>query len=177
MSSSTVEDDLSSWSDGRKEVRGSPRPKSSYSPEGWRALSAKERDVIIRRGQLEAEAEKLKELKLKKEKEKKAKAKAAEKKKSEASSHKVPPDDESKKKRRKKSNKDPKESSSKDGGKDAAAGVGTLRGEWVSIPATTSRGCRTIPEILASGYALLRLATLMTSSTSRSQRDLSNGTQ
>jgi hypothetical protein len=140
--------------DGRKEVRGSPRPKSSYSPEGWRALSAKERDVIMRRGQLEAEAEKLKELKLKKEKEKKAKAKAAEKKKSEASSHKVPPDDESKKKRRKKSNKDPKESSSKDGGKDAAAGVGTLRGEWVSIPATTSRGCRTIPEILASGYAL-----------------------
>ena len=57
--------------DGRKEVRGSPRPKSSYSPEEWRALSAKERDVIIRRGKLEAEAEKLKEIKLKKEKEKK----------------------------------------------------------------------------------------------------------
>ena len=32
--------------DGRKEVRGSPRPKSSYSPEEWRALSAKERDVV-----------------------------------------------------------------------------------------------------------------------------------
>ncbi|CAL1167671.1 unnamed protein product [Cladocopium goreaui] len=31
--------------DGRKEVRGSPRPKSSYSPEEWRALSAKERDA------------------------------------------------------------------------------------------------------------------------------------
>jgi len=58
--------------DGRKEVRGSPRPKSSYSPEEWRALSAKERDVIIRRGKLEAEAEKLKEIKLRKEKEKKA---------------------------------------------------------------------------------------------------------
>ena len=55
--------------DGRKEVRGSPRPKSSYSPEEWRALSAKERDVIIRRGKLEEEAEKLKEIKLKKEKE------------------------------------------------------------------------------------------------------------
>ena len=50
--------------DGRKEVRGSPRPKSSYSPEEWRALSAKERDVIIRRGKLDAEAEKLKEIKL-----------------------------------------------------------------------------------------------------------------
>ena len=62
--------------DGRKEVRGSPRPKSSYSPEEWRALSAKERDVIFCRGKLEEEeeAEKLKEIKLKKEKEKKAKA-------------------------------------------------------------------------------------------------------
>ncbi|CAL1149244.1 unnamed protein product [Cladocopium goreaui] len=49
-----------------------------------------ERDVIIRRGQLEAEAEKLKEIKLKKEKEKKAKAEAAEKKKSEASSRATP---------------------------------------------------------------------------------------
>ena len=72
--------------DVRKEVRGSPRPKSSYSPEEWKSLSTKERDVIIRRGQLEAEAEKLKEIKLKKEKVKKAKAEAAEKKKSEASS-------------------------------------------------------------------------------------------
>ena len=67
--------------DGRKEVRRSPRPKSSYSPEEWRSLSAKERDVIIRRGKLEEEAEKLKEIKLKKEKEKKAKAEIAEKKK------------------------------------------------------------------------------------------------
>ena len=53
-----------------------------------RAFTAKERDVIIRRGKLEAEAEKLKEIKLKKEKEKKVKAEAAEKKKSDASSHK-----------------------------------------------------------------------------------------
>ncbi|CAL1163660.1 unnamed protein product [Cladocopium goreaui] len=114
--------------DGRKEVRGSPRPKSSYSPEEWKSLSAKERDVIIRRGQLEAEAEKLKEIKLKKEEGKKAKAEAAEKKKkSEASSHKDPPKDGGRKKK-KKSNKDLKESSGKDGGKDAAVGVGTLRG-------------------------------------------------
>ena len=73
--------------DGRKEVRGSPRPKSSYSPEEWKSLSTKERDVIIRRGQLEAEAEKLKEIKLKEEKEKKAKAEAAEKKMSETKIH------------------------------------------------------------------------------------------
>ena len=73
--------------DGRKEVRGSPRPKSSYSPEEWKSLSAKERDVIIRRGQLEAEAEKLKEIKLKKEEGKKAKAEAAEKKMSETKIH------------------------------------------------------------------------------------------
>ena len=98
--------------DGRKEVRGSPRPKSSHSPEEWRSLSAKERDVIIRRGKLEEEAEKLKEIKLKKEKERKAKAEIAEKKKkkSEASSHKDPPKDEGRKKK-KKSNKDSKESS------------------------------------------------------------------
>ena len=70
--------------DGRKEVRGSTRPKSSYSPEEWRSLWVKERDVITPRGKLEAEAEKLKEIKLKKEKEK-AKAEAAEKKRSEAS--------------------------------------------------------------------------------------------
>ena len=123
--------------DGRKEVRGSPRPKSSYSPEEWRALSAKERDVIIRRGKLEAEAEKLKEIKLKKEKEKKAKAEAVEKKKkSDASSHKDPPKGESRKKKKKKNNKDSKESSGKDGSKDAAAGVGIFQGEWVGIPAT-----------------------------------------
>ena len=116
--------------DGRKEVRGSPRPKSSYSPEEWRSLSAKERDVIIRRGKLEEEAEKLREIKLKKEKEKKAKAEIAEKKKkSDASSHKDPPKDEGRKKK-KKSNRDSKESSGKDGGKDAAVGVGMLRGEW-----------------------------------------------
>ncbi|CAL1156913.1 unnamed protein product [Cladocopium goreaui] len=120
--------------DGRKEVRGSPRPKSSYSPEEWRALSAKERDVIIRRGKLEAEAEKLKEIKLKKEKEKKAKVEAAEnKKKPDASSHKDPPKGESRKKK-KKSNKDSKGSSGKDGGKDAAAGVGILQGEWEVEP-------------------------------------------
>ena len=122
--------------DGRKEVRGSPRPKSSYSPEEWKSLSAKERDVIIRRGQLEAEAEKLKEIKLKKEEGKKAKAEAAEKKKkSEASSHKDPPKDGGRKKK-KKSNKDLKESSGKDGGKDAAVGVGTLRGDWERISTT-----------------------------------------
>ncbi|CAL1155113.1 unnamed protein product, partial [Cladocopium goreaui] len=120
--------------DGRKEVRGSPRPKSSYSPEEWRSLSAKERDVIIRRGKLEEEADKLKEIKLKKEKEKKAKAEAAaKKKKSEASSHKDPPKDEGRKKK-KKSNKDSKESSGKDGSKDAAVGVGKLRGDWERIP-------------------------------------------
>ncbi|CAL1159376.1 unnamed protein product [Cladocopium goreaui] len=88
-----------------------------------------ERDVIIRRGQLEAEAEKLKEIKLKKEKEKKAKAEAAEK----NSSHKDPPKDGSRKKK-KKSNKESKESSGKDGSKDAAAGVGTLRGDWEVEP-------------------------------------------
>ena len=96
-----------------KKVRGSPRPKSSYSPEEWRSLSAKERDVIIRRGKLEEEAEKLREIKLKKEKEKKAKAEIAEKKKkSDASSHKDPPKDEGRKKK-KKSNRDSKESSGK----------------------------------------------------------------
>ncbi|CAL1138023.1 unnamed protein product [Cladocopium goreaui] len=115
--------------DGRKEVRGSPRPKSSYSPEEWRALSAKERDVIIRRGKLEEEAEKLKEIKLKKEKEKKAKAEISEKKKHDSSSLKDPAKDESRKKK-KKDNKKSKESSGKDGGKDAAVGVETLRGEW-----------------------------------------------
>ncbi|CAL1168660.1 unnamed protein product [Cladocopium goreaui] len=103
--------------DGRKEVRGSPRPKSSYSPEEWRALSAKERDVIIRRGKLEEEAEKLKEIKLKKEKEKKAKAEISEKKKHDSSSSKDPAKDESRKKK-KKDNKKSKESSGKDGGKD-----------------------------------------------------------
>ena len=114
--------------DGRKEVRGSPRPKSSYSPEEWRALSAKERDVIIRRGKLEEEAEKLKEIKLKKEK--KAKAEISEKKKKhDPSSLKDPAKDESRKKK-KKDNKKSKESSGKDGGKDAAVGVGMLRGEW-----------------------------------------------
>ena len=119
--------------DGRKEVRGSPRPKSSYSPEEWRSLSAKERDVIIRRGKLEEEAEKLKEIKLKKEKEKKAKAEASEKKKSEASSLKDPAKDEGRKKKKKKSSKKSKESSGKDDGKDAAVGVGKLRGEWERI--------------------------------------------
>ena len=98
-------------------------------------MPAKERDVIIRRGQLEAEAEKLKEIKLKKEKEKKAKAESAEKKKSEANSHKDPPKDGGRKKK-KKSNRELKESSSKDGSKDAAVGVGTLRGDWICIPAT-----------------------------------------
>ena len=121
--------------DGRKEVRGSPRPKSSYSPEEWRALSAKERDVIIRRGKLEEEAEKLKEIKLKKEKEKKAKAEASEKKKSEVSSLKDPAKDEGRKKK-KKNNKKSKESSGKDGGQDAAVGVGRLRGEWVYLRPT-----------------------------------------
>jgi len=128
--------------DGRKEVRGSPRPKSSYSPEEWKSLSAKERDVIIRRGQLEAEAEKLKEIKLKKEEGKKAKAEAAEKKKkSEASSHKDPPKDGGRKKK-KKSNKDLKESSGKDGGKDAAVGVGTLRGDWERISSEDAEPCQ-----------------------------------
>ena len=98
-------------------------------------MPAKERDVIIRRGQLEAEAEKLKEIKLKKEKEKKAKAESAEKKKSEANSHKDPPKDGGRKKK-KKSNRELKESSSKDGSKDAAVDVGTLRGDWICIPAT-----------------------------------------
>ena len=70
---------------------------------------------------------------MKKEKEKKAKAEIAEKKKkSKASSHKDPPKDEGRKKK-KKSNKDSKESSGKDGGKDAAVGVGMLRGEWERI--------------------------------------------
>ena len=119
--------------DGRKEVRGSPRPKSSYSPEEWRALSAKERDVIIRRGKLEEEAEKLKEIKLKKEREKKAKAEISEKKKHDSSSSKDPAKDESRKKKKKKDNKKSKDSSDKDGGKDAAVGVGTLRGEWERI--------------------------------------------
>ncbi|CAL1143864.1 unnamed protein product, partial [Cladocopium goreaui] len=120
--------------DGEPPYDGSPRPKSSYSPEEWRSLSAKERDVIIRRGKLEEEADKLKEIKLKKEKEKKAKAEAAErKKKSEASSHKDPPKDEGRKKK-KKSNKDSKESSGKDGSKDASVGVGKLRGDWERIP-------------------------------------------
>ena len=119
--------------DGRKEVRGSPRPKSSYSPEEWRALSAKERDVIIRRGKLEEEAEKLKEIKLKKEKEKKAKAEISERKKHDSSSSKDPAKDESRKKKKKKDNKKSKESSGKDGGKDAAVGVGMLRGEWERI--------------------------------------------
>ena len=118
--------------DGRKEVRGSPRPKSSYSPEEWRALSAKERDVIIRRGKLEEEAEKLKEIKLKKEKDKKAKAEISEKKKYDSSSSKDPAKDESRKKK-KKDNKKSKESSGRDGGKDAAVNVGTLRGEWERI--------------------------------------------
>ena len=70
---------------------------------------------------------------MKKEKEKKAKAEAVEKKKSEASSHKDPPKD-GERKKKKKSNKDSKESSGKDGGKDAAVGVGTLRGDWERIP-------------------------------------------
>ena len=118
--------------DGRKEVRGSPRPKSSYSPEEWRALSAKERDVIIRHGKLEEEAEKLKEIKLKKEKEKKAKAEISVKKKHDSSSSKDPAKDESRKKK-KKDNKKSKESSGKDGGKDAAVNVETLRGEWERI--------------------------------------------
>ena len=38
--------------------------------------------------------------------------------------------------RRRKKNKESKESSGKDGSKDAAAGVGILRGEWVGMPAT-----------------------------------------
>ena len=38
--------------------------------------------------------------------------------------------------RKKKSNKDLKESSGKDGGKDAAVGVGTLRGDWERISTT-----------------------------------------
>ena len=123
--------------DGRKEVRGSPRPKDSYSPEEWRALSAKERDVIIRRGKLEEEAEKLKEIKLEKEKEKKAKAEISEKKKHESSSHKDPACEGSrKKKKKKKSGKDSKGSSGKDGGKDAAVNVGTLRGEWECLSAS-----------------------------------------
>ena len=64
--------------------------------------------------------------------EKKAKAEAADKKKSEASSHKDPPKGEGRKKK-KMSNKDVKESSGKDGVKDAAVGVGMLRGEWERI--------------------------------------------
>ena len=115
-------------SNGRKEVRGLPRPKSSYSPEEWRALSAKERDVIIRRGKLEEEAEKLREIKSKKEKDKKAKAEISEKKKHDSSSSKDPAKDESRKKK-KRDNKKLKESPGKDGGKDAAVNVGTLRGE------------------------------------------------
>ena len=126
-------------------------------------MSAKERDVIIRRGQLEAEAEKLKEIKLKKEKEKKAKAEAAEK----NSSHKDPPKDGSRKKK-KKSNKESKESSGKDGSKDAAAGVGTLRGDWVCIPAT--REPRKLNHVRDHGDRVCSTATrdLMVSSTSRS---------
>ncbi|CAL1127009.1 unnamed protein product [Cladocopium goreaui] len=132
--------------DGRKEVRGSPRPKSSYSPEEWRALSAKERDVIIRRGKLEEEAEKLKEIKLKKEKEKKAKAEISEKKKHDSSSSKDPAKDESRKKK-KKDNKKSKESSGKDGGKDAAVNVGTLRGRnpWECSP--TPHGASDLDDI------------------------------
>ncbi|CAL1137578.1 unnamed protein product [Cladocopium goreaui] len=132
--------------DGRKEVRGSPRPKSSYSPEEWRALSAKERDVIIRRGKLEEEAEKLKEIKWKKERDKKAKAEISEKKKHDPSSSKDPARDESRKKK-KKDNKKSKESSGKDGGKDAAVNVGTLRGRnpWERSP--TPHGASDLDDI------------------------------
>ena len=47
--------------------------------------------------------------------------------------HKDPPKDEGRKKK-KKSNRDSKESSGKDGGKDAAVGMGTFRGDWERMP-------------------------------------------
>eukprot|EP00435_Cladocopium_sp_Y103_P000384 s8799_g1.t1 len=50
-----------------------------FDVEEWKKLSAKERDVIIRRERLKEEAEKLKEIKAKKEKEKKEKAEKAKK--------------------------------------------------------------------------------------------------
>eukprot|EP00435_Cladocopium_sp_Y103_P039446 s3902_g10.t1 len=121
--------------DGRKDVRHLSGPKGEFNVEEWKNLSAKERDVIIRREKLEEEAEKLKEIKAKKEKEKKEKAEKAklakeekEKKKAEASSSKEEP----KKKKRKKKDKPPAEGDGgdgKDGGKDA----GIFRGEWVSL--------------------------------------------
>lgn len=40
-------------------MRDSPRPKGDYTPEEWRALPPKERDVIIRRERLREESEKL----------------------------------------------------------------------------------------------------------------------
>ena len=73
---------------------------------------------------------------MKKEKEKKAKAEISEKKKHDPSSSKDPAKDESRKKKKKKDNKKSKDSSGKDGGKDAAVGVGTLRGEWERISTT-----------------------------------------
>ena len=48
--------------------------------------------------------------------------------------HTNPPKDEARKKKEKR-NKKSKESSGKDGGKDAAVGVGMLRGEWVCLSA------------------------------------------
>ena len=118
--------------DGRKEVRGSPRPKSSYSPEEWRALSAKrEMSSFV----VENSKKKLRSSRRsswRRRRTRRPRPKSPRRKKYDSSSSKDPAKDESRKKK-KKDNKKSKESSGKDGGKDAAVNVGTLRGEWERI--------------------------------------------